>query len=34
MVDNELQNNKQLDEIYQNSILHNENKQQIKKLKN
>ena len=33
MIDNELENKKQLDKIYQNSILHDENKQ-IKILKN
>ena len=33
MVDNELENKKQLDKIYRNSILYDENKQQIKILK-
>jgi len=32
MIDNELE--KKLDKIYRNSILHNENKQQTKILKN
>jgi len=34
MIDNELENKKSLDKIYQNNILYNENKQQIKILKN
>jgi len=34
MIDNELENKKQLDKIYRNSILYNENKQLIQILKN
>jgi len=34
MIDNELENKKELDKIYGNNILHDENKQQIKILKN
>jgi len=34
MIDNESENKKKLDKIYQNNILHYENKQQIKVLKN
>ena len=33
-LDNELENKKQLDKIYRNNIVHDENKQQIKILKN
>jgi len=33
VIDNELENKKQLDKIYRNSILHDENKKQIKILK-
>ena len=33
MIDNELENKKKLNKIYRNSILHDENKQQIKILK-
>jgi len=34
MIDNELESKKKLDKIYQNSILHGENNQQINILKN